>query len=104
MPDRDMGLGEMDRQFEALKSISRDVTLNMRKPRDWWVHLSGVEIGGDGMLRTSSADGATPQEAVRNAWQRITRLEPGQYLVLNAAGPNRRQVRWNGFMWADVTE
>ena len=77
--------------------------LMMRKPGDWYVLQCSVEISQDGMLVSNSGNGASPVLAVHDHWdQLVTNLKPGEYLVINAMGPRRKAVKWNGFMWHDV--
>lgn len=74
----------------------------MRKPGDWYVLTPWLEIGDGCILRCGCKDGDTPEQAVLQAWREFTEeLPPNNVLVLNAMSPDRRTVRWNGFMWQD---
>lgn len=93
----------IDEVFFALKAISGEASIQMRRPRDWYVSLRGVEIGGNGMLAGVGGDGKTPDEAISDAWNKVTAVEPPLFLVINATNElTRRHLRWNGFMWQDV--
>jgi hypothetical protein len=94
---------DYQRMMAALSAIG-DCSIHQRSIGDWYVSLRGVEIGGDGMLRSPASRASTPEAAVVDAWLSMTNLTQGQYLVLNAMLPTRRAVRWNGFMWVDVVE
>lgn len=66
--------------------------------------ISGIELGGDGLLTSVFGKGKNQFDAVNDLWQRLTQFENGKkFVVLNAYDDkNRRNVRWNGFMWEDV--
>lgn len=91
-----------EQKLAALNALSQ-VALYMRKPGDWYVLASGIEVGDGHMLGSCSGDGASPEEAVLNLWHRcVDELPPSKFLVLGAMTERRREVRWNGFMWKDV--
>ncbi len=91
-----------EEKFAAINSLSR-ASLLMRRPGDWYVSQN-VEIKDGSFLRGSYGNGITPVTAIEDHWHVLTSLKPAQYLVLNAYGPDRRAVRWNGFMWAPCSE
>lgn len=93
-----------EQKLKALEAIAPAVNLCMRYPGDW--HVGGMrwEIKRGSMLSSPTQRGATPEEAVEMAWKQFTELKPGEYLVLNAYARERRCVRWNGFMWEEVSE
>ena len=77
----------------------------MRGPGDWYVSQCSVEVSQGGMMVSPSGNGKIPEYAVHDHWQQLTNLKPGEYLVIDAmAGPRRRAVKWNGFMWQGVEE
>lgn len=90
----------------ALNALAA-ISIKFRKPGDWYVSQQ-VEIKDGPILRGDYGNGATPQEAIEDHWERLTELEPGQYLVgrefLDGRTHRRKAVRWNGFMWEDVNE
>ena len=94
-----------EEKFAAMKALAGfDTALHMRSMGEWYCLLPGVEIGGDGILQSVGADGPSPEQAIRNTWEQITTLLPvTQYLVIRVYQTDRRQLRWNGFMWEDVT-
>lgn len=95
-----------EEKFAAMKALVGDfsIRLAMRAPGDWYVDCRGREIGGDGLLASLSGDGRTPQEAVEDDWRKnVEELPADRYLVLRAMHSDRRHVRWNGFMWIEVS-
>lgn len=90
-----------EEKFAAIRAIRRDAHLRMREPGNWYVS-TGIEIGGDEMLRAVGESGATPEEAVEKTWQLIERLPLNRCIVVGAYTDQRRELRWNGYMWADV--
>ena len=87
----------------ALNALA-DIAIKIRAPNDWYVSQS-VEIKDGGVLVGKYGNGSTPKEAVENHWlELVDKLPPDKYLVIHANGDNRRAVRWNGYMWADVIE
>lgn len=91
-----------EQKLEALQAIS-ECALHMRKPGDWYVGQYRVEVAdGSGILMGRYGNGRTPEEAVENHWSELTGLEPNEYIVLDAYGEDRKQLRWNGYRWADA--
>jgi hypothetical protein len=91
-------------KLATIQALSSSVSLHMRKPEDWYVHSSGLEIKLGATLRSPYGDGKTPEMAVNALWDQLTGLSEDQYIVLNAYQTNRRAIRWNGWMWQDVKE
>jgi hypothetical protein len=89
-----------EQKLAALTALG-DTSLRMRKPGDWYVDHRGVEIGDGHILDSGHGDGATPEAAVEDRWACLTLLPPNKIIVLDAMRATRREVRWNGFMWAD---
>lgn len=88
-----------EQKLYALKALA-EVTLNMRKPGDWYACMH-AELKGDGVLTSSAGDGASPAQAVEDLWEQYA--EADVVVVLNAMDAQaRREVRWNGFMWEDA--
>ena len=92
-----------EEKLEACNALAR-CGLSMRKPGDWYVYQSGVELKRGCMLGGGGGNGTTPELAVLDHWEGHTNLQPGEYLVIGAMTPNRRAVKWNGYMWATVDE
>ena len=86
-----------EQKLAALQAFA-DTSICMRKPGDWYVHMR-AELKGDGVLSSASGNGRTPEEAVEDHWRKVT--APGAVIVRDAMNAARREVRWNGFMWAD---
>lgn len=82
-----------------------DTHLRMRKTGDWYVSC-GVEVKkspGSCMLVGTYGEGTSPESAVEDHWRKLVDELPDKaYLVI--IGANRRAVRWNGYMWADIPE
>lgn len=77
--------------------------LRMRSPGDWYVSHR-VDIVNGPMLEGRYGNGRDPREAVENHWRELTELAPHERVVANALTDQRREVRWNGFMWQDCIE
>lgn len=89
-----------EQKLEALNSLAGMGRLVMREPGDWCCSHQ-VDIKDRYVLIGGCGNGATPEAAVLDQWERLTtRLEPHQHIVTRS--PTHRRVRWNGFMWADV--
>lgn len=70
-----------------------------------WCASVSAEVKSGPILSSGNGHGKSVETAVLALWQGlVTDLKAEDYLVINAMGPNRRAVRWNGFMWADVFE
>jgi len=94
-----------EQKLQALSAIGSDISLNMRKPGDWYVDHRGVdtkEVEGSCCIVGRYGNGVTPAAAVEDHWFRLTEEQPLAYLVVSGLGGARRYVRWNGFMWQDV--
>jgi hypothetical protein len=82
---------------------SHNVALRMRRPGDWYVD-AGMSLGGDGILYGTYGNGTTPEDAVRDHWQKFTvEIPADKYVVADRGDPHRRG-RWNGFMWELMTD
>lgn len=93
-----------EEKFSACQALC-DHSLRMRKPGDWYVSQVGAEISNGSVLIGGCVIGAsTPQEAVEQHWEWLTRPKPDEWLVLDAHRPTRQALAWNGFMWARITE
>lgn len=99
-------------KMAALHALNPDVSIRYssnppggREPF-WYLLTPGVEIKDRSVLKSVGGRGANPYEAIEATWSNAAEdLPSAQYLVINAADPDRRRaVRWNGFMWADVIE
>jgi hypothetical protein len=102
-------------KMEALSSLDEDISLKYRsidyivdfppskKLESWYVYQS-VEIKKGGVLCSVSGNGNTPEEAIEDHWRKLTELKMGEYVIVCAGTPNRKAVKWNGFMWKPVAE
>lgn len=93
---------DIEQKFEAVQCLAR-ASLMMREPGNWYVSQS-VEVKNGSMLEGRYGNGKTPEEAIQDHWEQLTELDPGEYIVINAASDNRKAVRWNGYMWSEVDE
>lgn len=57
-----------------------------------------VEISDGAICTGAYGNGFTPEEAIRNHWDIISNTKPNEHLVF---GPDRKRVKWNGFMWEE---
>lgn len=93
-----------EEKLQALKELDPETCLCMRSPGNWYVSVKVREIGGDGLLRSSSGEGKTPEEAVNEDWRlMVEELPEGMYIVLNAYKVNRSQFRWGGSEWQSAS-
>jgi hypothetical protein len=93
---------DWEEKLKALRELT-DTQLVMRDNGNWYVSAYARETGGDGLLHGSYGEGRSPEEAVNDDWRRLVdQLPINLYIVINAYGKNRRQVRWNGHMWEDI--
>lgn len=91
-----------EEKLAALQSLG-DCCLRMRHPGDWYVSATSVEVSSGRMLEGRYGNGATPEAAVLDHWEKYTALVgPGEVVVINAMSTERRHVRWTGYMWTDV--
>ena len=94
---------DFQQKAQALNALSL-LSIRLREGGDWYVN-TGIEIKDKSMLSGVTSSSSSPEGAVNQYWDKITeQLAPRKYLVVNAYRANRRAVRWNGFMWADVFE
>lgn len=94
-----------EEKLAALNALSDNVTgasLRMRKPGDWYVEQN-VEVKDGLILEGRYGNGATPEAAVLDHWENLTKLKSHEYLVVGW-GKERKAYRWNGHMWATVKE
>lgn len=89
-------------KFAALNAL-KGACLRMREPNNWYVDQP-IEVKQGPVLWNDHGSGKCPETAVLDHWTRLTELKPDEYLVINAAAPHRKAVRWNGFMWEAVKE
>lgn len=90
-----------EQKLEAMQALcgKHNVSLCMRRPGDWYVEVINRSIGGDGLLRGSFGNGATPEEAVNDDWrQYVDELPNDRHIVLNSNGV-RSHWQWNGYRW-----
>lgn len=89
-----------EQKMAACKALAENISLRMRKPGDWYVDHRGVEIT-DGVIASSGCVGATtPEGAVEQHWDFLTTLQEGERVVVNGLSEDRREYRWDDFMWA----
>jgi hypothetical protein len=91
-----------EQKLQALQALN-GAHLEMNSHGDWYVALHSVSVKRGPFLETRARWGATPEAAGEAAGASDTELDPGEYVVVMRGGA-RSAVRWNGFMWAPVTE
>lgn len=91
-----------DQKFQAINALS-PASLKMRQPCDWYVEQS-VEIRDGGILIGEYGNGATPQDAIEEHFEKLTSVKYPRYIVASTGSPQRKAVRWNGFMWDHISE
>jgi hypothetical protein len=64
------------------------------------VTLPHVSLRKDGLLSTPTQKGATPHDAIAEAWNAFSNAEA--VVVVDVPGKPRRVLRWNTFMWVDL--
>lgn len=96
-----MNYEQMFAAMGALRLLG--TALHMRKPGDWYVSFTGVEIKDRSTLQGAGKSGSSPEDAITKTWIALTTLDGDKRIVINALADNRREVRWNGFMWEDYT-
>ena len=96
-----------EQKFQAMQALlifKGDASLHMRTPGDWYVSLPYVHLRKKNTLEGVSGSGPTPEEAVNSTWKNLTNRQPGEYLQIKSLSNTNKGVKWNGFMWEDVTE
>jgi hypothetical protein len=91
-----------EQKLLAIKALARcdtSVGLHMRRPGDWYVGGTSINIKSKNMLSSVSGGGPDPETAVDRYWDALTGIGPEQLLVVHGDLPDRG-YRWNGFMWA----
>ncbi len=92
-----------DQKFEILQQIS-PLSLRMRSVGSWYVDCPRRYIGGDGLMRGSFGNGKTPQEAIDDDFSQIvTYLPNDRYIMVEDNYGKRKNYRFNGYMWKEVT-
>jgi hypothetical protein len=91
-----------EQKAAALDTLG-NIEIKMRRPGDWFCAQSGVSVADGHFLYGGCGNGATPQEAIEDLWRYLVDdLLANRYVAIGGMDITRR-VRWNGFMWQDVT-
>lgn len=86
----------------SIKFREREHRIGGSEP--WYVSQK-VDVKEGSCLLGTYGNGNTPEEAIEDHWKvLVLDLPRDEYLIVNSGLENRRAVRWNGFMWADVPE
>lgn len=88
----------------SLHGILDKPSLMMNEPGNWYIYLPALDIKKGCMLTSPCNRGNTPEDAVNSAWDNLTKLKDDEYLVVNAFRDSRKAVKWNGFMWQEISE
>jgi hypothetical protein len=86
-------LGSVDFMYHSKEDVS------VYQTQRWSAMINGVEIGGDGSLRSISGSGDTPADAALDLWAAMTNLPEGKYLVKDSYGEDRQHFVWTGLHW-----
>lgn len=86
-----------EEKLMAMRALGSDVCLRMRQPGDWYVSDQIEVVEREIFLRSPTQRGATPHDAVNEAWEEYTKIGA----VVKCKD---RYYEWTSFMWADVTE
>ena len=76
-----------------------DFAIRMRREGDWYCSLPRVEIKRGGLLESPTQSAPTPEGAIDAAFAQYA--NPSERVIVDAYGPKRREVQWNGYMWED---
>lgn len=90
-----------EQKLAALQVLA-ETSIRMRSPGDWYVSAN-MQIGSKDscLLVGTYGNGATPQEAVENHWNKYAmNLPADQYLVVGVAP--YKCYRWGEYMWCEV--
>jgi hypothetical protein len=90
-----------EEKFQAINALC-EASLLMRKPGDWYVSQS-TEIKNGSVLEGRYGNGITPETAIEDHWEALTNLDDHEYVVFRK-GEERQAVKWNGFMWENLSE
>lgn len=90
-----------EQKLAALKALT-PTHLEMREPGNWYVSAYAREcrLNTHGLIG-HYGNGKTPEDAINDDWEQIS---TNPRVIINAMSPdNRREVRWNGFMWETLS-
>lgn len=95
-------------QLELLSDVELRVMHRSARTPERWIgaSLHGVNLGGDGTIRTVSGHGATVEEALAELFTRLTQPgNPDLYVVIESR-TERRALRWDAEFgsWTRVHE
>lgn len=74
----------------------------LRPDGSWYIQHTGLHRRENHALSGGCQSADSPEEAMNDCW--VWATCPRYYLVLAGGGTDRRAVKWNGFMWEDVSE
>lgn len=94
---------DWEQKFDALSALG-NTWLAKDVHGNWYVHQSYVEVSDGAFLHSETGRGLTPQEAVEQHWDNHVTNLPLCNTIRIGLSDNRRDVRWNGYMWVDVPE
>lgn len=86
-----------------LQAISPDVSVLFSEyTRQWYVSARRLEVGNGMMLTGTAEHRDTVEQAVQAIFERLTNTAMDEYVVGEYLG-QRREYRWNGATFAEVT-
>lgn len=96
-----------EEKLEAIKALSRDVSLEMRSPGDWFLHTSGLGISDGTLIKMGvGLHGNSPADVVEHAWEELISIDGFDKAIRIERSPEYIPYFyiWNGFMWKDITK
>ena len=61
-----------------------------------------VEIKSGSVLTAAVGFGDTPEEAIEELFSKCTNLSYNETLVLDAMNENKKEYKWNNFLWKEI--
>lgn len=91
-----------EQKLMAIKALDCDAHPYMRHPGDWTVvtRIHRHKLNGSIEESCGGFSTPTPEDAVNTIWESL--LDPDYVVRIRHNGANR-DLKWNGFMWAEVT-
>lgn len=94
-----------EQKLMALQAIDPDIAIKMRAPGDWYVDccMEVKTVLDSAVLNGHYGNGVSPEEAIHDHWRQVVEdLPVTGFIVVGASSQNRKQYRWNRFMWKEL--
>jgi len=89
-------------KFLAMRSLCDATQIRIDLNGNFYVRLPGVERARRGMLSSLGAHADCPIKAIDQTWEQITSLTSYETIVVDAMKSQRKEYRWDGFMWKQL--